>query len=76
MNAAKEIARQTHQMSTPNTREVWVSRPEMMRRVSPGNRKPISSPVSAKMIPHTTSSAHGPADWMMTFGSSHGMRPA
>src|SRR3954463_2064635 len=68
------MARQTHQMSTPNTSEVWVSRPEMTSSVSPGSRNPTSRPVSAKTIAHTTTRAQGPAPAMMFSGSSQGMR--
>ena len=37
-------------------------------------RNPMSRPVSAKMIRHTTSRAHGPAAEMIVSGSSQGMR--
>ena len=47
--------------------------PEMTRSVSPGSRKPMRRPVSAKMMKHTTSSAQGPAHSMMAAGSSQGM---
>src|SRR5215207_3324057 len=69
----------THQMLTPNTPlgasgVECDSRPEMTSNVSPGSRKPTSSPVSANTMKQTTTSAHGPAVLMISSGSSHGMR--
>ena len=71
-NAAREIDRHTTQIGNSMT-PVNVRTPEIISSVSPGSRKPTSSPVSEKTMMQMPRSAKAPKPSMSEFGSSQGM---
>src|SRR5690349_664206 len=63
--------RHTTQSGAPSPTSETANRPAVNSSESPGRKKPMSRPHSAKMIAATPTSAHGPSQEMIVSGWSH-----